>query len=421
MGTQVILNPIGSSGDVFPFLALGQELQRRKHHVAIMTNPIFKTNVGQAGLEFIDLGTESELRSVGQDRGIHDYRSSWKLALRWGAIGTMRQTVSYLKERHKRCPTLLVSSPLGFGARLAADAFGISLATVVLSPFLLRSVHQSPVIKPMWLGASVPRMAKALQYWIADRFFIDPVVKAEVHQLQKELGLRTTDRFLHRWCFSNDVCIGAFPETFALPQPDWPANICLTGNFVWDPPIENQVQESLGNFVESNPNPIVVSAGSAGIESADFYRIWIEAAAALNMPLVILEKDADAVPDQMPASCLHLRYYPMDEILKIASAIVHSGGVGATLRSLSAGVPQIVIPRVNDQHDNAKRIVNNAAGVSINPWTLNVEVAVEKLRSILKPGIRRREEQAQQDSIKLACDAVESAFRERNNNTSLAN
>ena len=33
MASQILLNPIGSGGDVFPFLALGRELQKRVCHL----------------------------------------------------------------------------------------------------------------------------------------------------------------------------------------------------------------------------------------------------------------------------------------------------------------------------------------------------------------------------------------------------
>ena len=71
MASQILLNPIGSAGDVFPFLALGSELQKRGHHVAVMTNRLFIENVGQAGLEFIEIGSSDELRAVGNDPRLH--------------------------------------------------------------------------------------------------------------------------------------------------------------------------------------------------------------------------------------------------------------------------------------------------------------------------------------------------------------
>ena len=288
MKTQVILIPIGSAGDVFPFLALGKELQRRKHHVAIMTNPIFKTNVGQAGLEYIDLGSEQELRAVGNDDRLHQSTEAWKLALRWGAIGTMRQTVAYLEERHKQCETLLVASPLSFGAKLASEAYNFPLATVVLSPFILRSVYDAPKIKPMWLGDWMPQILKSLQYRIADQFFIDPVVREDVNALQRELGLTQSERFLHQWCFSKDLCLGAFDQEFAPLQPDWPKKLNLTGHYVWDPPSDEALTKQFKQFVQSENKPlVVVSAGSAGASSTGYYQKWIDAAIEVDCQLPV--------------------------------------------------------------------------------------------------------------------------------------
>ena len=414
MRTQVILIPIGSAGDVFPFLALGQELQRRKHHVAVMTNPIFKTNVGQAGLEFIDLGSEEELRAVGNDTRLHQSGQAWKLALRWGAVGTMRQTVTYLQKRHQRCATLLVASPLSFGARLASEAFEIPLATVIMSPFVLRSVYDAPRIKPMWLGDWMPRVLKSLQYRFADRFVIDPVVKDDVNELQRELGLPQAKRFLHQWCFSNDLCLGAFPEKFAAHQPDWPESLRLTGNYVWDPPVESQDAKAFENFVALDDQPLVgVSSGSAGAQSADYYQAWIAAAQRVGCKLLILERNHEVVPVELPTTVLHLRYFPMDKVLKYASGVVHCGGVGATLRSLNAGVPQMVIPRVNDQFDNARRVERLGAGIVVE-HPITTQQMGDGLRRLIS-GEFKIERVAQrdvdtQDSVVLGCDYLESFF-----------
>lgn len=383
MKTQVILIPIGSAGDVFPFLALGKELQQRKHHVAVMTNPIFKTNVGQAGLEFIDLGSEQELRTAGTDDRLHQSAEAWKLALRWGAIGTMRQTVSYLKDRRKRCQTLLVASPLSFGARLASEAYDIPLATVVLSPFILRSVYDAPTIKPMWLGDWMPQLLKSLQYRIADQFFIDPVVKKDVNALQQELGLPQSERFLHQWCFSRDLCLAAFDEGFAAVQPDWPENLNLTGHYVWDPPSDDTDLKRLDQFAHRKDDPIVVvSAGSAGAPSANYYQRWIDAAGEVGCQLLILERNSDLVPQALSDSVMHFSYLPMSVVLKHVSAVVHAGGIGATLRTLAAGVPQLILPKVNDQFDNADRIIRLNAGFT-GDWEMDTAGAKACLKRLL--------------------------------------
>jgi UDP:flavonoid glycosyltransferase YjiC (YdhE family) len=52
-------------GDVQPFLALGQELQRVGHRVRIATHDVFQDFVRKTGLEFYPIGGDpSELMAV---------------------------------------------------------------------------------------------------------------------------------------------------------------------------------------------------------------------------------------------------------------------------------------------------------------------------------------------------------------------
>src|SRR5215469_8069675 len=62
---NVPLIPIGSSGDVYPFLGIGQTLKRRAHSVTVITNGYFRGVVERAGLRFLEFGTaEQYLRLV---------------------------------------------------------------------------------------------------------------------------------------------------------------------------------------------------------------------------------------------------------------------------------------------------------------------------------------------------------------------
>jgi len=416
MASQILLNPIGSGGDVFPFLALGRELQKRGHHVAVMTNPIFKENVGQAGLECIEIGSEAALRSVGKDPRLHRSANAWKLALKWGAIGTMRQTFDVIGHRIEKCDTMLIAPCIAFGSRMAAEKFNVPLASVVLSPFVIRSEFQSPIIKPMLLDDWVPRISKRFQFWLADRMVIDPVLKSDIATMRAEAGLAPQSRFLHRWCFSNDLTLALFPDFFAPPQPDWPANVHLTGHVSWDPPVDNQIVQSLDAFIEPGKKPIVVLAGSAGPESAGFYQNWIDAAKKLERQLILLERNQNLVPQPLPKHVFHAKYFPIDQVVDRAAVIGHSGGVGTTLRSLAAGVPQILCPKVNDQPDNASRVQRLGVGKIIQ----QANPAVEQITAALNQTIDNRDilgncktNQARFpdfDPIQKCCDLIEATF-----------
>jgi hypothetical protein len=53
---NIVIQVVGSRGDVQPFIALGSELQREGHRVRLATHNIFKDFVRQSGLEFYPIG-----------------------------------------------------------------------------------------------------------------------------------------------------------------------------------------------------------------------------------------------------------------------------------------------------------------------------------------------------------------------------
>lgn len=62
---NIVIQVVGSRGDVQPFVALGNELQKSGHRVRIATHEVFETFVTSAGLEFFPIGGDpAELMAV---------------------------------------------------------------------------------------------------------------------------------------------------------------------------------------------------------------------------------------------------------------------------------------------------------------------------------------------------------------------
>jgi rhamnosyltransferase subunit B len=210
--------------------------------------------------------------------------------------------------------------------------------------------------------------------------------------------------------------LALFPEFFAPTQPDWPPHVHHAGPISWDPPVDAEVARSLETFLDPSRKPIVVLAGSAGPESAGFYQTWINAAKQVNRQLILLERNQNLVPQGLPDHVFHATYFPIDDILDRAVVIAHSGGVGSTLRSLAAGVPQIVCPKVNDQPDNAHRVVRLGVGKILHPSNPRVEAIATQLNNIIdNQTILSRCRNCQTrfpeiDATEYSCDLIETTF-----------
>lgn len=62
---NIVLQCIGSRGDVQPFIVLGAELRRHGHRVRVATHSYFKDSVQSAGLDFYPVGGDpAELMAV---------------------------------------------------------------------------------------------------------------------------------------------------------------------------------------------------------------------------------------------------------------------------------------------------------------------------------------------------------------------
>lgn len=63
---NVVLQVVGSRGDVQPFIALGNELQRFGHKVRLATHNVFEDFVRSSNLDFFPIGGDpAELMAVG--------------------------------------------------------------------------------------------------------------------------------------------------------------------------------------------------------------------------------------------------------------------------------------------------------------------------------------------------------------------
>ena len=90
---------------------------------------------------------------------------------------------------------------------------------------------------------------------------------------------------------------------------------------------------------------------------------------------------------------MHATYVPFKKLLPQCAAIVHGGGIGTIAQSLAAGLPQLIVPFVNDQPDNAFRLEKLGVSLSIPRKKWNKSRAVAGLKKLLNS-----------NEIKLNCE-----------------
>ncbi|MBO0698183.1 MAG: glycosyltransferase family 1 protein [Zavarzinella sp.] len=352
----VILVPMGSAGDVYPFIGLGAALRSRGHRVEVVANSYYQSAVERGGLSFVELGTYEDLRPGIEDPNLWH---RWKGFVVLGRVilPLMRRLYDIIASRYVPGETVVAASSLALAARVAQEKLGVPLVTVHLQPAAIRSAYDDPGVLPRLLSARWLRVPlKRLLDWLADVLLLNPTFGHEVNALRTDLGLPAVRRPFHRWTHSPQRVLGLFPDWFAPPQPDWPVQTRLTGFPLYDDPGREGLPKEAEHFLAGGDPPVVFSPGSVMKHGREFFTESVTACRLLGRRGLLLTRFDEQVPGGLPEGVRHFHYLPFSQVLPRAAALVSHGGIGSVSQALAAGVPQLVMPMAFDQFPNATRL-----------------------------------------------------------------
>ena len=128
---------------------------------------------------------------------------------------------------------------------------------------------------------------------------------------------------------------------------------------------------------------VLVSFSTTNQGQADVLQRAISGLAGEPIEVVVtLGKALEGLRLRSPANATILPNAAHDEILTKASVVVTHGGHGTVLRSLSHGVPLVVLPMGRDQNDNAARVDYHGVGLRLDP-SASPQMLGEAVRRIL--------------------------------------
>ncbi len=391
---RIVLATFGTHGDLHPFMALALALQRRGARVTLAAAGEYRDKVEAEGLAFAPM--RPDMQSVVERLGM-DERALTERIARQPQFLLTHIVMPALREAYADIMAItddadaLVTHSVAYGAKLAAEVRGLPDFSVALQPMVLWSIHDPPIVAnaqrlSRWVYRRGPTLTRA---FIGLGKRVGRPWARPIDALRDELGLPPAKAHpLFEGAFSGDGVLALFSPLFGPPQVDHPPRTAIVGFPFHDR--ENGTDASLDpatqRFVAAGDAPLVFTQGTSAVHDAEvFVRESLGAVRRLGARAVFVLDDARVARWASEASDrVHITgYAPYARLFPQAAAIIHHGGMGTTAQALRSGRPQLVVPHLVDQPDNAARVVRLGVGRTLARGVYRADRAADALGAML--------------------------------------
>jgi rhamnosyltransferase subunit B len=391
---RIILVTIGSLGDLHPFIGVALALKELGHEPVMAVPGSYVANCQAVGLEahgiFPDY--ESLVEEIGEasDVIVRKVMASQDYLIRQimlRSLGTSVDKIDALVDG----ADLIITSMFALGAPIVAEKRNIPLAALVLQPIAILSAHAPSVMEDMplfWRPAPGPigrAWNRALCAII--RFETRRRYGGAINAVRHHHGLKS-GKAAPLFDIEGNVLIkvATYDRLFATIPTDAPPNLKATGfpNFDAAADQNDGLPEHLEHFLAEGPPPIVFTLGSFAVHApGNFYANSLRAARRMKERSVLLIGAEGTPPvDLGPDVCI-VDYAQHSKLFSRARCIVHHGGIGTIGQALMAGKPQLVVPLMGDQPDNAARIISIGVGAQLPAKAYTTQKAAARLTALL--------------------------------------
>ena len=412
---RILIQTLGSAGDVHPFLGIGQALAARGHEVIVFANEVFGETIEKAGLEHVPVGSADWYHEATANPDLWHPRKGLALVMNEGVVPSLGEYVDRMTERVNG-ETIVIGSTLGFAARMLRELHAVTFVTAHLAPAALRSDYRAPQYAGLWTPAWTPRWQKQLAWWLVDKI-VDRMVCPGLNAFRRERGLPAIHRPYKDWIHSPDCVLALYPDWFAPRQPDWPASYVATAFPLFDGSSQREKDEALRAWLDGGTPPIVFTAGSAHHTAHTFFAESKRACERLGCRGVFVTGNAESVPAPLPGAIRHVAYAPFSRLLPKAAALVSHAGIGTCSQALGAGIPHLAVPRAFDQFDNASRLVDLGTGASLSGKRYTGQRAAKAIDRLIGSAsvngacASAARRVGEVDALEMICAAIERAVR----------
>jgi MGT family glycosyltransferase len=358
-------------GNVTPAREAARKLAARGHRVRFMSEECNRREAESAGAAFVawkralsreDRGRDSQTcrdwdAATPEEGLLSVIRDVW-----CGPALTYAQDV--VDELRREPADLVVTSDALVGVMAGCESVRQRFA--ILSPNI--SLSLLPGMPPLGPGLAPARTPeeRAMHAEIARaaQAMFDSGLPA-LNGARAALGLGAVAHVLDQ-ALEADVELLATSRAFDFPAEDLPSRVRYVGPQIGDP---QWARPWTSPWPESDRRPLVAVGFSTTFQNhARVLQNVIDALAPLPVRvLVTLGGSIDAAEVRESANCVAVASAPHAAVMREAALVVTHGGHGTVMRALVSRVPMLVIPHGRDQNDNAVRVTERGAGLSLLP------------------------------------------------------
>lgn len=439
---NIVIQIVGSRGDVQPFIALGQVLKNKYgHRIRIASHPTFKDFVEDNGLEFFSIGGDpSELMAfmvknpglmpgmdslkngdVGNRRkGIYEIVTGcWRSCIESGdgtgiqASDNNLETRSFDSAMTTSDPTAkpfvadaIIANPPSFAHIHIAEKLGIPLHLMFTMPWSPTQSFPHPLANIISSNTD-PNMANFMTYALVDMLTWQGLGDVINRFRQRSLGLEPisimwapgmSSRLRIPWTYCWSPAL--------IPKPaDWGNYIDISGFYFLNLATNYTPAPDLAAFLENGAPPIYIGFGSIVVDDPNaMTKMIFEAVKKTGQRALISKGWGGLGADELgiPEGCFMLGNCPHDWLFNRVSCVVHHGGAGTTAAGISAGRPTVVVPFFGDQPFWGAMCARAGAGpMPIAYKDLDADKLASQITEALKPASLER---AQELSNKIKAE-----------------
>ncbi|KAL1612760.1 hypothetical protein SLS60_000989 [Paraconiothyrium brasiliense] len=422
---NIVIQVVGSRGDVQPFVALGKVLKETYgHRVRLATHAVFKDFVTENGLEFFSIGGDpaelmafmvknpglmpgfDTLRSgeVGKRRrGIAEIlRGTWRSCIETGdglGVDPLKQTIEEWMGVEDQLPDELkkpfvadaiIANPPSFGHLHCAEKLGIPLHMMFTMPWSPTQAFPHPLANIQTSNADAT-ITNFMSYILVDMLtwqglgdlinkFRKEVLSLDPISLLWSPAMMERMKIPHTYCWSPAL----------IPKPkDWANHISIAGFFFLSLAHNYTPAPDLAEFLAAGEPPVYIGFGSIVVDDPNAMTTLIFDAVKATGTRALVSKGWGGLGSDdlnVPEGVFMLGNVPHDWLFQHVAAVVHHGGAGTTAAGIAAGRPTVVVPFFGDQPFWGSMVAKAGAGPDPIPYKdLTAEKLADAIRKALKP------------------------------------